>query len=124
MYIFKGEMCRIVFVDYGNECDIERSKLLACPSSVSCLPWLAIRVRFQQYLSHDEFKRFWYRTDSHWIKIKVNRIHNTHYTIQVFIDYTSVILPEDRRMKIHLKDKSICQDLNKVKQNLKKNCLI
>ncbi|CAF1139450.1 unnamed protein product [Rotaria sordida] len=118
----QGEICRIVFVDYGNECDIERSKLLACPSSVSCLPWLAIRVRFQQYLSHDEFKRFWYRTDSHWIKIKVLRIHNTHYTIQVFIDYTSVILPEDRRMKLHVKDKlskTIFQDLNQLNDDFK-----
>jgi len=109
----EGEMCRIVFVDYGNECEIERSKLLSCPSSVACLPWLAIRVRFQQYLSHDEFKRFWYRTDSHWIKIKVVRVHNTHYTIQVFIDYTSVILPEDRRMKRCLKDK-LNQSIDKV----------
>ena len=25
------EVCRIVFVDYGNECDIERSKLFSCP---------------------------------------------------------------------------------------------
>ncbi|CAF1311048.1 unnamed protein product [Adineta steineri] len=118
----EGEKCRIVFVDYGNECDIERSNLLSCPSSVSCLPWLAIRVRFQQYLSHEEFKRFWYRTDSHWIKIKVNRIHNTHYTIQVFIDYTSVILSEDRKIKIHSKDKlpkSISQDLNKLNDDLK-----
>ena len=63
----EDEICRIVFVDYGIECDIERSKLSSCPSSVSCLPWLAIRVHFQQYLSHDEFKQFWYRTDSHWI---------------------------------------------------------
>jgi hypothetical protein len=110
--LFLGEMCRIVFVDYGNECEIERSKLLSCPSSVSCLPWLAIRVRFQQHLSHDEFKRFWYRTDSHWIKVKVLRIHNTHYTIQVFIDYTSVILNEDRKMKIHVKEKLDSQDLN------------
>jgi hypothetical protein len=47
-----GDICRIIFVDYGNECDIERSKLYLCPSNVSCLPWLAIRVRFQQYLSH------------------------------------------------------------------------
>ena len=101
----EGEMCRIVFVDYGNECDIERSKLFSCPSTVSCLPWLAIRVRFQQYLSHEEFKRFWYRTDSHWIKIKVIRIHNTHYTIQVFIDYTSIILHEERRLNVHYKDK-------------------
>jgi hypothetical protein len=114
----EGEMCRIVFVDYGNECDIERSKLYLCPSSVSCLPWLAIRVRFQQYLTHQEFKRFWYRTDSHWIKIKVVRIHNTHYTIQVFIDYTSVILNEDRKINLHLKgklNKSISQDFNQVK---------
>ncbi|CAF0952888.1 unnamed protein product [Adineta ricciae] len=102
----EGDMCRIVFVDYGNECDIERSKLLSCPPSVSCLPWLAIRVRFQQYLTHDEFKRFWYRTDAHWIKIKVNRIHTSHYTIQVYIDYTLAILPEDRRAKLHAKDKS------------------
>jgi hypothetical protein len=110
-------MCRIVFVDYGNECDILRSKLLSCPSSVSCLPWLAIRVRFEQYISHEEFKRFWYRTDSHWIKIKIIKVDITHYTIQVFIDYTSVILQEDRKMKSHLKEKSnqsISQDLNKV----------
>ncbi|CAF1463990.1 unnamed protein product [Rotaria magnacalcarata] len=118
----QGEICRIVFVDYGNECDIDSSKLLACPSSVSCLPWLAIRVRFQQYLSHDEFRRFWYRTDSHWIKIKIIKIHNTHYTIQAFVDYTSVILTEDRKMKIHLKDKfnqSNFQDLKQLNDDFK-----
>lgn len=112
-----GDLCRIIFVDYGNEFDIERSKLLYCPSSISCLPWLAIRVRFQQYLSHEEFKRFWYRNDSHWIKIKILRIHNTHYTIQVFIDYISVILNEDRKTKFHSKDKlntENFQDFNQV----------
>ena len=93
----EGETCRIVFVDYGNECDIERSKLLACPSSVACLPWLAIRVRLQSHLSHEEFKRFWFRTDSHWVKIRVNGIHTTHYSAQVFVDYVSTVLSEDRR---------------------------
>jgi len=66
--------------------------------------WL-LEFDCQQYLSHQEFKRFWFRNDSHWIKIKVIRIHNTHYTIQVYIDYTSVILNEDRKIHLHFKQK-------------------
>lgn len=106
----EGDLCRIVFVDYGNECDIDRSKLLSCPASVASLPWLAIRVRFQQYFSHEEFKKFWFRTDSHWIKVKILRINKTHYTIQVFVDYTAVLLNEDRKKHIQLQNQFNQQD--------------
>ena len=33
------------------------------------------------------------------------RVHNTHYTIQVFIDYTSIILHEERKLNIRVKEK-------------------
>ena len=102
-------MCRIVFVDYGNEFEIEQSKLLHCPSSVSSLPWLAIRVRLQQYLSHDEFQRFWFRNDSHWMKIKLIQVNSNHYTVQVFIDYIATILNEDRLNKSHPPEQLIHQ---------------
>ena len=110
--LFVGENCRIVFVDYGNELDIECRRLFPCPSSVSSLPWIAVRVRFHQFLTREEFIRFWHRTDSHWMKMRIVRIHPTHYTVQLFVDYASVLLQQERTLKYRLNNeqcnKKVC----------------
>ncbi|CAF1396588.1 unnamed protein product [Adineta ricciae] len=106
----ENEQARVFFVDFGNESQVLFSDIYICPESVRTLPWLGIRVRLSnETMTIEELAKFWKLTESHYIWIRINEVHEDSYGVQIKIDYS--VLLRHQRTKMSTTKRSVHKNI-------------